>query len=847
MATMADSKLPAPQHGTPFAPRALAPVAVGRTSVNLYPVIDSSMPVEERAHAYQVNKTALASAPVDLRVQLDALGQQLNLAATVDGVRDDWLRFFHDSWSDFRRLAILSFHNDAGAQINDTSTAANAAVLLPVVNGHVANCRQANVKFVRVQITLDFRPLVNVEPPGITTLRVEYYIELPQTSRAMVNGAGAGYNLVTFHGADDLRTLAQAAVQASILDLTLQDGPYDLQPASFNLTTARTDGTSLRSEIEGKILRLAYATICNTLFVELCPGYSNQPHAALDHIRQVHYDRDGNQVVSSVQAYFQQMMNASRPFSSQRDFPISVCQKFQDGLDPRLITGFRRFFPDHSVIQPLASTHQRKILQQMLRAAQQAEDDYGSTQRIAREAIGMSQAFPIVASPGTPVRAAAFPSQAETTLTRYQGGGGYSTDSTRSTAGSSRGQPRPWNCFGCGGPHPYSEYKDGAHVVICPNRDVPGVREHAARNIEKMRKNRKKRHVQNQKRKNLGTANFADFDEAGQKRIREQCLAAIQGHDVSDSASALSSVTGPSPAPSAARGCGGGGGGGGSRIFVIDVPAFAASTPLKPQMPISIQSNLPHIAIKFGPDLEDSNCPTIRCAVDTCAALTTGSFHFFAAIAKRYPHCVEKVFAPQDYASIVLTGIVRKKEETVTTELEVGFQFRLPYKTSDGDDSSFMVATGPHVSVNTIVGLPFIKGVGMIIDTVDDVADCKYLDCPPFPIDYRRTSNQVPAMDEPSVPVHHARPHLLATIREIENLERYYDAKVLALGSSNNKNGMVHFGPVSAARDAVSDTDSVSTTPQSHTAFSARWVPPHSALGSYDEYHDQVLREDGYL
>ena len=73
----------------------------------------------------------------------------------------------------------------------------------------------------------------------------------------MVNGACTGYNLVTFHGADDLCTLAQADVQASILDLTLQDGPYDLQPASFNLTTARTDGTSFRSKIEGKILRLA--------------------------------------------------------------------------------------------------------------------------------------------------------------------------------------------------------------------------------------------------------------------------------------------------------------------------------------------------------------------------------------------------------------------------------------------------------------------------------------------------------------------------------------------------------------------------------------------------------------
>ncbi len=72
---MTDSKLPT-LHGTPFAPRALVPVSVGHTTVNLYPVIDPGMPVEERAHAFQVNKTAQASAPINLRVQLDALGQQ---------------------------------------------------------------------------------------------------------------------------------------------------------------------------------------------------------------------------------------------------------------------------------------------------------------------------------------------------------------------------------------------------------------------------------------------------------------------------------------------------------------------------------------------------------------------------------------------------------------------------------------------------------------------------------------------------------------------------------------------------------------------------------------------------
>jgi hypothetical protein len=169
-------------------------------------------------------------------------------------MQDDWLQFFHDSWCDFSRLAILSFHNNAGDQINDTMLAANTAILLPVIDGAIANCCWPDVKFVRVQISLDFCALVNVEPPGLTTLQVEYYVELPQMSRAMVNGAGAGYNLVTFHGADDLCTLPLAQVQTSILDQTLQDGPYNLQPVNFNLTMARTDGMALQSKIKGKIL-----------------------------------------------------------------------------------------------------------------------------------------------------------------------------------------------------------------------------------------------------------------------------------------------------------------------------------------------------------------------------------------------------------------------------------------------------------------------------------------------------------------------------------------------------------------------------------------------------------------
>jgi hypothetical protein len=68
-----------------------------------------------------------------------------------------------------------------------------------------------------------------------------------------------------------------------------------------------------------------------------------------------------------------------------------------------------------------------------------------------------------------------------------------------------------------------------------------------------------------------------------------------------------------------------------------------------------------------------------------------------------------EVFAPQDYAPIVLAGIVQSHQhKAVITKLEVGFQFHLPYKTTEGEDTSLLVATSPKVSVNTILGLPFM-------------------------------------------------------------------------------------------------------------------------------------------
>ena len=94
------------------------------------------MEVHERAHAFHINKAALASQTIPIRLQFNTLGNQLNLAAMMDGVIQDWTRHFQDNWSDFCHLKVLSFHDTKGDMMTNTTDTTNPAVILPVQDGN---------------------------------------------------------------------------------------------------------------------------------------------------------------------------------------------------------------------------------------------------------------------------------------------------------------------------------------------------------------------------------------------------------------------------------------------------------------------------------------------------------------------------------------------------------------------------------------------------------------------------------------------------------------------------------------------------------------------------------------
>ncbi len=187
---------------------------------------------------------------------------------------------------------------------------------------------------------------------------------------------------------------------------------------------------------------------------------------------------------------------------------------------------------------------------------------------------------------------------------------------------------------------------------------------------------------------------------------------------------------------------------------------------------------------------------------------------------------------------IILLGIVQDQAQSVTTDLSVAFQFHLPYFTRDGSPTSFVVATGPQVSVNTVLGLPLITATGMIIDTVDNMVEATHLNCPPFPIDFCCTTKNIPALDKDATTHYVEFKDVHGILKKTDSyIARVCDGIQLAR-LPNVSNSGVH-----RQVEAMSNSNSVTTG----RSIAGRWIPPPSANDTSDDYHNQILGEAGYL
>jgi hypothetical protein len=161
------------------------------------------------------------------------------------------------------------------------------------------------------------------------------------------------------------------------------------------------------------------------------------------------------------------------------------------------------------------------------------------------------------------------------------------------------------------------------------------------------------------------------------------------------------------------------------------------------------------------------------CAMSS--TLCTGNSAFLFSIVKAYPECVAAIYAPEDYSPIILSGIVKRNGDAVTTTLPVAFLLNLEYFTQDGMSAQLLVAAGPDVNVNLIFSNPMLQATNAVIDYGDNVVECRALDTLPFPIEFCRARLTVPTPSEPTARANISE-GLQAFIAVIKRLEAYVAA-----------------------------------------------------------------------
>jgi hypothetical protein len=167
----------------------------------------------QKAMAYQENKMALASTNLDQRAHILALAKRLDLMLMAESSLADWEQKLTKNWFNFQNLTIISWYDTKGNPINNTTVVGNPAVLLPVQNGAQNQCRSAGVKFIHVQLDLDFANLNTIQGATTTVIRESTISNLPQMMVQLTNAVGNQYNLSTFHGPQDIHNLLMDKVR----------------------------------------------------------------------------------------------------------------------------------------------------------------------------------------------------------------------------------------------------------------------------------------------------------------------------------------------------------------------------------------------------------------------------------------------------------------------------------------------------------------------------------------------------------------------------------------------------------------------------------------------------------
>jgi hypothetical protein len=208
-------------------------------------------------------------------------------------------------------------------------------------------------------------------------------------------------------------------------------------------------------------------------------------------------------------------------------------------------------------------------------------------------------------------------------------------------------------------------------------------------------------------------------------------------------------------------------------LFVRSCPQQVATSPSLRPMPIRVDNGLPHLRLNLGLHAD----ATLSVLFDSGAALSSGYLPYHLWIMRENPDIVasfEQFDDSNPFEPIKLGGAIRHPDDydvSLHGQLTAIIRYKTPYVDHDGSPIRISFGLGNDMTVNTILGMPIIKDLGMLPNFRTARVTCE--DTPAtFDIRYHETNCGFPADDDAStafanLPVEEMYPRHLAPVEPL--------------------------------------------------------------------------------
>ena len=713
-------------------------------------------------------KLEAASKHISPRGRIERLAEILAVTHTCEKVLTKLENEYEAKFFDPQFWVIKEFLDHKGSVLTNSTTTANSQILKilgdPLVS-HAANARrQPNISFVQIQAEIKLDGITGDAKHKIT---IESTISLPKSTTIVQDGAGNDVEVYTFAGEADIRTYTPAAFKTEILDKTGQKKPASLQRPAFGAVNCTLDEDTKDEKFRDALIELCWKFLKDQLFKQCCPGVAFRPSSALALVQQVIKDSNGNPFILPMTLYFTNLRVAMNCMGRE-EYETDVVRYAVDNMAPQIKDELESAYDKHREPRARDWMTQSDALDALLHEAIKAEKKVQSTMRLVDQGATrvLTASFPgaqvpVAASASTGIHA----SVAETTLKANQKYHFVYHDGDK-------------KCFGCGQDHPWRT--DG--VVTCPNAKHAGVAQQAQSNFKLWRENRwsgkggkakgkgkprfgklldneKKGFVNNLLGDPILCQTFnslvAAADEANQAKLNASSNANATQNTGNNGGNTAGNagIYGPSSNAVVTYQVTPGGkrtrmNGGSNVVILAGIPVFNVNPTGAPPLPVSLNSNLPHIALAVGTNEQDNEIIHCHALMDTGAGAIIGYYDYMEAVVARCPTMLANVYSVKDgkYSSITMHGIVDEMSgSSATTRLPIAFEIRTPYVDREGREIHIMVGLGSNVSVNLILSNDWFKKMKAVIDYPnDEVRIPMGQDTHTFPITYFPPKKSVP-------------------------------------------------------------------------------------------------------